>query len=435
MSNMLTDNNKVVSMNDFEQMEKSIENVLVYVGTLPEKHQNYVTKYALDGIIYKKTTRQTSDEMFEVGISVDLQSSQIDKMIAPKNEYYQYMEKIPYNKPLKWNGEIAESIKKRIVIGNEAAGKLRNGNVQDFSKQNLAELAELVSDGKSAAWVYVYANLGLAVEETRKFNQSSNAGISYNYDLMQDAAIMLYEATQKYDVNRGCSLSTFGKMVIKRRMPRYAKKYLTSFHVSEKMMQDFYTQHCQQKYQPSENLEDDFSWEEKTTEFEKITAVDSLEVDKKKIYRSYNEIFRYSQTGNIAKKGDNEVFNEWVKEIAWRTLREDGYSPECIQMYQDVVLYGVEREVYADKFAVTERTIRNRIAKMSKTIRSAIMRDHPEIYELAGYEPMPEAIADTVDIKDAMPFANAQKPEGNDLLKIQKVRQTSGLADNLPMAI
>ena len=367
------------------ELELKISKTLAYVNGLPINMRENALRKNLDMIIDEESKDRTNDELFDLGISVDQQLPQIDIFLAPKEENYAPQETLFYNKPKNWGEDYAENIERRIAVGNEARNFLNNADILNFSPEILAEYTKTICEGRSASWIYVNKNLGLAVTEAKKFAKMNNAAGDIRFDILQDSAITMFEAAQKYDTAKNCSISSFSTLVIKRRMPRFAKKYVTLFHVSEEDYRKAFDQHIKEKTQQEESSEE----HGQVTEFEILTDSDSLDAVIDETNQPLYETIPDEKMGDPKKIAENRAF--W--DLFYQALDQNGYPRDWASMYKEIVVYDGSPADYAEEFGVTERTIRNRIYKMSETIRT-VFEQQPEIYnDIINFETRSEAAA------------------------------------------
>ena len=310
-------------------------------------------KMTFDKEIAILSREAANNELFAAGITVDQQSARIDKFLSPKDESYKASETLLYCKPLFWNNEQTEKLEKRIHEGNKAKDILTNSCV--MPKDNVTDLTSKISDGNSASWVYVQTNLGLAVSMVKKFERRHDGMQGFTFDLIQDTAIEMYEAAQKFDADKGNKLSTFVTLYLKGRLYRNAKKYLTSFNVSEEKLKKYY----ERKYD--------------TLDYKNLTELKQLDApvieneEELSCYETIEDVTTEDPEKNISRKS----FNRWLWDVVEKVLN-DNYSKEMVQMYYDIVFKRKSNEDYSKELSVSEGTIRYRIKKMSEKIQNAM---------------------------------------------------------------
>ena len=428
------------------QLEVKISKTVAYIKKLPVNKQEKVMRRKLDKIISEDCRNQANNELLASGISVDQQSSQIDKMLAPKKEYSTPLDMICYTKSQNWSQEYENNIEARIKHGNEARNILRKGDILSFPPDILAELAEIIYDGESASWIYINKNLGLAVSEAKEFAKKNNALGDCGADIMQESIIAMFEAMRTYDESKGSSMSTFGTLVVKRRLPRFGKKYVTLFHVSEEDYKEAFEQYRLEKRAAAEEKKAEEAKREeekekiemkKKSEFEILTTVDSLDAVINEDGMEFHENIPDLKIGDPAEIVAEKSFKAFIWNSVYNALLEAGYSKEWMWMYRRIVIDGCKPVDYAEQFGVTERTIRNRIHKMSETIRIALTEKQEGFIEMVGYAAhQDEKNADAFSEEEEKTRGMVKKSKTIEIRKVKQVLEPSDsdITNILPVA-
>ena len=415
------------------QLAKSISTLLEKMEKFPQKEKNHEMKKGLDEIISSHSQEQAGDELFANGISSDQLSSTIDKYLAPKSEHHDLLELLPFSKPKNWNKDLAKELEIRINEGNKAKEVLDMADIESIPRETLIDLVKKCCDGKCASWVYVQSNIGLAVSAAKKFEKKNNSVSRFRFDLIQDTAITLFEASQKYKISRGSALSTFGTLFINGRIPRISKKYLTSFHVSDEELKKTFVSYCNIKTAEEKNDPKDPKDVEKGKGFEILTECISFEEKVNEDIASFDQSDQVLNNGNPAVYVDNKLFKKWIWKMAKEAMQENLYSQEMQDMYKKIVIEGMRAADFAEKFCVTERTINNWIKHMSAVIRKKLMKEQEGFRELAGYVNRPGISASTDKTEDKKDDTK-QPIIQEEILKANQETQKSCAQEILPLA-
>jgi RNA polymerase primary sigma factor len=102
---------------------------------------------------------------------------------------------------------------KKIELGNEASGKLANGNL---SLKRRKELLQQVQDGMAAFEHLILANSRLVISVARKYR---GRGVPFT-DLIQEGHIGLMRAAKKFEWRRGLKFSTYATWWIRQAVTR-----------------------------------------------------------------------------------------------------------------------------------------------------------------------------------------------------------------------
>lgn len=384
------------------QLEKKISGMLFRVKKSPFEKGEIKAKREIKRIMSKHCRRLSNNELYFEGITNDGLIPQINKFLEPKKQSYSPLELIPYNKPRGWSKEFSDVLVNRIQAGNEAQQILDKIEIVSVPAEDLTNLVSIVCDGKSASWVYVHQNLGLAISEAKKYAKKNNAIGDCVLDLIHDSAITLFEATQKYNINKGCSLSTFGTMVIKRRMPRYASKYITLLHVSEEDLKKAVETYYETKIEDFQNTdketgktEDDLREKNEKRDYEILTEIKSLDEPVNNTEDIFYETLMDKEMGNPADIVADKSFKCWMWHAVHTLFIDNGFPLAWEWMYKEIVIDGLSPAQVAPNYSVTERTIRNRISKMNAVLREGLPIKQEGFLEFVNYKHQPEAVAET----------------------------------------
>ena len=383
------------------QLERKISGMLSHMKKLPLEKGEIKAKKAIKRIISQHCRRLSNNELYFEGITNEGVIPQINEYLATKKQCCAPLELIPYTKPSGWSKELSDVLVNRIQAGNEAQQILDNVEIVSVPAEDLTNLVSIVCDGKSASWVYVHQNLGLAISEAKKYAKKNNAVGDCRLDLIHDSAITLFEATQKYNANKGCSLSTFGTMVIKRRMPRYASKYITLLHVSEEDLKKAIKTYYETKKEPQNNEkntnkpEDDLKEKNNERDYEILTGIKSLDEPVNDTDDIFYETLIDKEMGNPADIVADKSFKCWMWHAVHTLFIDNGFPLAWEWMYKEIVIDGLSPAQVAPNYSVTERTIRNRISKMNAVLREGLPIKQEGFLEFVNYKHQPEAVAET----------------------------------------
>ena len=410
--------------------------MLTITKNLPIEQQDTSVRNNLGRIIVLNTRKLANDELFAAGISIDHQAAQIERFLAPRKEHYTTWEMLPYSQILNRDDQYNQDIIKRIQSGNSTKEILDKTKLHDVPAEVLADLSAKICDGKTASWVYVQNNLGLAVSAVKSFSRRNDMLCSCGQDVLQEAIITMFEATQNYNADRGCSLSTFSTMVLKRRMLRFTKKYISFFHVSEDDLKKAFDQYIAKEKADEAKSGNGVERHEATGKFEELTEIRSLDEFVCGNDQCLGETIADENMDDPAKVVENKLFKTWLDDTVHKAIQDIHYSDELEEMFRKIVIHDEKTSVYAKKFDVSERTIRNWIHKMTEAIKKELLKNSEWLPKIAGFVHLPEAVAES-----SAKRVKAKITEGNILqekpLGIEKMSQICGTGDSnkiLPLA-